>query len=407
MTVGAPLGPSAAAAGLTELIRIVVLSDIHATAVGSSESSVAQATAADLSANALVAARALLLEKFGHADLVLCPGDLVHRGDDAPLGWVWDQLHAIASELGAKLVACVGNHDLTRKPSDGRSPFDPLRALKPKFPAPGVHQSFWSDDHAIVTGPGWRVVALNTCALHGGYDPDESEHGAMHANAIAELRDSLDAGGAGAPVNICMCHHHLREWTHDGDRRTSHLHKGDQLIELLDRRPERWLIVHGHKHHPAIGYLGPTSSGPIGLSAGSLGVDVLGDTGTALRNQLHVVDVYPQAESQLGLRLAGEIMSYDWEPGAGWSRALARSGLPDFCAFGYRRDGHDLAGELAQLARRRKRRTLRWEELIDRAPRCGFLTPADRESLLAGVRRRGGGVSRSREDDAFLELTFA
>lgn len=181
--------------------------------------------------------------------------------------------------------------------------------------------------------------------------------------------------------------------------------EGDLLIDLLDRRPERWLLVNGHKHHPALGYVGTGSSGPVHLAAGSIGADLLGDSGTAVRNQMHVVDFHVDAAA-LGLVLAGEVQCFDWEPGYGWTAPGPRSGLPARPAFGYRRDGQELAVWLWHEARARGQRTWTWADIIDLDIRCGYLTPRDRDEFFKGVRRVGGGVQAASDHDVFLEVTF-
>lgn len=388
-------------------VRAVVLSDIHATTT-SRATNVARDTADDPDLNALTAALDHLRTEIGSADMILCPGDLVHRGDTEPMEWVWEVLHTAAHDLCATLIGAAGNHDLLLEPTDNHRPDSAVKALRPKFPYPDrlADATYWAHDVALVDGPDWRVVSLNSCSAHGGYDRDAAEYGWLREECLGELEAMLERSEHRPAVNICMVHHHPVEWTDSSDRRTRHLRQGDLLVTMLDERPERWMLVHGHKHHPALRYLGAGSCGPVQLSAGSIGANLLGDSGTSVRNQLHVVDFEPAARETLGLALAGTVRSLDWRPGEGWTDASSDSGLPAVAGFGYRRDGLDLAHSLMVEARAMDKRSWRWEELVAQYPRCGYLTPRDRDELFIGVRQLGGGVV-NRPDDGFVEVTFS
>lgn len=388
-----------------ETVRAVVISDIHATPEVDPGSNVA-VTVGGTKENALLGAHELLAREVGVADLLLCPGDLVHQGNVEPTQWVWEQLDAISNDLGATMAAAVGNHDLLRTPGSGQSPTDALRELRPRFPVDDVtgNNSYWAHDFAMLTTPEWRVVTMNSCAMHGGYNEQEAGFGRFRQSCLRELGEALSAETSSPPVNICMIHHHPFEWTHKGDREVNHLLNGDLVIDMLDARPERWIVLHGHKHHPALGYLGHSTNGPVWIAAGSIGADVLGDTSTKVRNQLHVVDVAKEPANLLGLRLAGEIRSFDWEPGRGWEPAAHNSGLPARCGFGYRRDGSELLAELA--AHLKGQRSIRWTEICDWDPRWNFLTPADRNGFAEALRAAGGGLT-GRHNDATLEVTLS
>ncbi len=391
----------------SERVRMVVFSDIHATQSGDPTTNVARSTVGDTKANALSAARELVVDRVGEADVLLCPGDLVHEGKTEPMGWVWEQLHATADALSAELVGAVGNHDLLLEPTGGQNAEDALRALAPEFPHPNQEcvMSYWGHDFAVVETDRWRVASLNSCSGHGGFDRAEARHGRLKDFCLKKLGEHLEQLGPGPAVNVCAVHHQPQEWTHRGDKDANHMFEGDLLIEFLDQRPERWLLVNGHKHHPALGYVGFGSSGPVWLAAGSIGADLLGDSGVAVRNQLHIVDFHVDAQA-LGLTLAGEVRCFDWEPGYGWTAPGPRSGLPARAAFGYRRDGIELAVWLSDIACARRQRRWTWDDIVDLEPRCAYLTPRDREEFFEGVRRVGGGVQAAPDHEDFLEVAF-
>jgi hypothetical protein len=398
---------SASAPHGKRLVRVVVLSDIHAIKDKGSESKVARETAGEEKENALSGAQALLVSEVREADLLLCPGDLVHRGETGLMEWVWTELHATATNLGATLVATAGNHDMLREPKPHETPADALRSLEPKFPHQASHcvDAYWGHDLAIVESDDWRVVSLNSCGQHGGFNESENEHGRLRKFCIKELEERLKDTGAGPPVNICMTHHHPQEWSYEKDTESSHMEQGDRLIDMLDARPERWMLLHGHKHQPVLDYFGNGSSGSVRFSAGSVGANLLEEIGPDVGNQMHVIEFHIDAISS-GLLLAGEVRSFDWVSGEGWELASTHGGLPRWSQFGYRRDGHELATKLRERAKAEQRRTWSWQEILDLEEGCAYLSPRDRDELFAGVKRLGGGVQEGPDPDKFLEVTF-
>jgi hypothetical protein len=396
------LEPEAAPVAAPERIRMVVVSDIHATAQSDPASNVAEATAADLEANALTAACSFLPTVAAGADCVICPGDFVHRGQTGPMDWVWRELHGLATALDAPLVATAGNHDVLLRPKGPDKPNKALRALRPKFPYDDRDcvAAYWAHDFAIVAERDWRILSLNSSAHLGFWDESEAEHGRLGRDCPEELPEWLDRIGPGCPVNICVAHHHPQEWTEDSDKETNHMLEGDRLIRLLEGRPEHWMLIHGHMHHPRLDYVGHGSAGPARLASGSIGANLLADSGVRVRNQLHIVDFDLGAQA-MGLMIAGDVTSYDWEPGEGWVEAGPRSGLPFHTSFGYRRDGSELAAWLLAEARGRDQRVWTWQQIVELEPRARFLTDFDRSAFFDGVRRLEGGVSEEVEEVTF------
>lgn len=393
--------------GRSEIVRAVVISDIHATFdAKEAETHVAQATAPD--GNALTAARTFLAERIESAHMLLCPGDMVHRGDPKPMDWVWRELQQVATDLGATLVGTVGNHDLLRKPKGAQEPQQELRRLLPPFPYDDdlVVKTYWADHFGVVETSDWRVVTVNTCCQHGGFDQKEAEFGRLMPYCLPAISAFLEEADSHPQVNICMCHHHPQEWSHGGEHATKHLLGGDLLIDLLDSREERWLLLHGHKHYPAVGYFGHSTHGPVRLSAGSAGINLLPDTGVEIGNQMHVIDFAVDVCGKLGLPIGGEIASYTWEGNGAWAPASGADGLPSLVGFGYRRDGRELARELLEKAKHAGRGVYEWQDIVDLLdPRVRFLAPSDREELFRGIVRLGGGVAQD-ESLGFLQITF-
>ncbi len=383
-------------------VRMVVLSDIHATESGDPFTNVAKSTSNDELANSLIGARSKLAGEVERADVLICPGDLVDGGVTDSMGWVWEVLHEIADDLGAHLIGTAGNHDMLLEPTGGDKQEKSLRALRPKFPHDEAQcvSSHWAHQLAVVEADRWRVLSINSSAMLGGYDESEAKHGRFTRDCFEELSQVLE-NAQSRDVNVCVCHHHPQEWTEDSDRETNHMLEGDRLIELLEDRDERWMLVHGHKHYPRLDYVGRTSTGLVRLASGSVGADLLGESGTQVRNQMHVVE-FDGCAADLGLALAGRVTTFEFDPGLGWVDPASTSELPASSVFGYRRDGTELASWLRERAQERGQRSWKWPEVVELEPRCAYLADCDRRRFDAGIRRVGGGVQ---EDIG--EVTFA
>jgi hypothetical protein len=383
-------------------VRMIVVSDIHATSSGEPLTNVAESTSNDASQNALVAACELLPQVAAGADAVICPGDLVNKGITTPMPWVWGKLQDLANALDAPLIATVGNHDVALEAMGAEKPTSPLRDLDPRFPhgEQDCVDAYWANDFGIVAGKNWRVLTVNSCSHLGFYDTSELKHGRLSRVSMRELPKRLDEVGTSKALNVCVVHHHPQEWTEDSDGPTSHMTEGDRLIELLEARSERWMMIHGHMHHPRLDYIGYGSGGTVRLASGSIGVNLLSESGVQVRNQMHVVD-FDLGARDLGLMVAGEVRSYDWEPGEGWLEPGPRSGLSRREPFGYRRDGIELAAWLHGVARERDQRTWTWGEIVVLEPRCRYLAGIDRRTFYKGIRRLKGGVVEEREEVTF------
>lgn len=324
-----------------EIVRAVVVSDLHAVPSGSG-AVIAEDTAGNLTQNALTAAIDLFVRKGIRADVLACPGDLIDIGVAEPLRWVWDELQRMAGVLGAKFVASVGNHDLDRSPEPGQDPQRSLRALVPRFPGPPPVDAtqFWGDGFTSCRSSDnrWRIVTVDTCPLVG-YHPDNAQWGVLREGTLELLTTFLEEDEA-ARVNVLMCHHQPQEWTHPSDERTSHLQRGDLLLRLLDKRPERWMLLHGHKHEPVLDYFGHGTGGSVRFAAASSGANVVAEPN--ITNQIHVLDFHLESAG-MGMPLAGEVWSVDWHQGYGWEAPTAESALAERAGFGFRRDGAELA----------------------------------------------------------------
>ena len=321
------------------------------------------------------------------ADLLLCPGDLGDQVEIAGIKYAWEKLHQVGLKLGAGLVtATAGNHDLDSRYIKGS--FDPketLQALDPPFPLPDEvrNNMYWSRHFAVTEGNSYRLVILNSSAYHGE-KPNEINHGRVAFATVSHLRRNLESLTP-KPVNVLLCHHHpqpLSEF-HD-DKDYDGMINGESLLDFLGSGTiGRWIVIHGHKHHPKVTYSSGGGASAVVLSAGSLCVSLYPELRTLVRNQFHLVSIPIDEISRSAL--VGRIQSWDWAPGDGWAPAGDRSGLPSLCGFGFRGDPLLLADRIAQSLTVEK---LAWHELCRKVPEIEYVIPNDLVAVKLELKRK-------------------
>jgi predicted phosphodiesterase len=390
------------------VITMAVISDIHAVAdpANAHDSHVQLATRGDPSTNPLTALKGLVATTDLKADVLLMPGDVCNKADADALRYAWSEIEVLAGELGvAQLIATAGNHDMDSRANAGYDARGAMLELTPLFPVADetLADQYWARNITVVSDSDWRVVVLNSSAYHG-YG-EEWRHGRIADSTLRRLE--AFAAADNKPVNVLLCHHHPQPWTHLalGDR--SQMEGGDQLVELLDRADDlHWVMVHGHKHFPALGYLGASTSGPVRFSAGSVGAVLYPQLSTAVANQFYMLEFDPDQAQTLGLAVAGRFRAWDWVAGSGWLPAGPRSGLPAEGGFGYRRDGRALAAEFAALAIRKGARTLRWGEVVTELPQFAYVTPGDLSMFEAAIVGQHGGSVVPTAQGTILEVSL-
>lgn len=397
-------------------VSMLVISDIHAVSreMDSAESYARTWTKDHPTHNALTAAKEFVRNEGITADVLLCPGDLANLVDEDGMEYAWKDLQEIKDLLGAhRVIATAGNHDVIR-PEEGVDPksYEPNAALKklvaPPFPdgTQDGHDDFFNEDFVVVTGSGWRVVSLNSCAEHG--HEKHHKHGSVRDGTLRELKEAISDDEF--DINVLLCHHHPVQWTRLAHDDTSHMRGGDRLLELLDiEDPARWIVVHGHKHYPALGYAGDSTSGPVRFSAGSLSVQLYPALREEeIRNQMYLLSFDIDQLNDLSLAGGGTFKSWDWSRKHGMRPARRRSGLPARGGFGFRRDGRELAAMALQLVRdtRPKQRLVTGEELVRSNARWEYVAPVDLIGLGREVKKLGGLLVYE-DDGTIKEISFA
>jgi hypothetical protein len=314
------------------------------------------------------------------ADLFLCPGDIGDKAQRAGIQYGWKAIHEVGLKLGASLIAAAtGNHDLDSRyiSTEDADAKGFLLSLKPPYPLSdeAMNDKYWARNYVIVEGDQYRLVVLNSSAYHGTA-LGEIDHGRISGATLSFLANDLDRLKPKL-VNLLLCHHHPQQHMElklgDYDAMTN----GQLLLDTLGSgRYGRWLIIHGHKHHPKVTYASGAATSPVIFSAGSLCAKLYLELQTKARNQFYLISLSYDHVRDFGL--VGTVKAWDWAYGEGWAAAEGvKSGLPSESAFGYRGDPLQIAKRLSTLVVEK----MAWDEVRISVPEASYYLPQDLETL--------------------------
>lgn len=358
-------------------------------------------------------------------DLVVTPGDLGDRAEQAGLSYAWTFLSRLTALSSKKLlIATTGNHDVDSR--YGHSSFDAkgfLLSLTPSYPTycelePNNNTlltrsqlMFWAQNFFIERIGIYRFVILNSSAYHGmGKDNSEFEHGRISTYTLEQLRRHLheeeEAGKkAVQPIklNILVCHHHLvSDGPADSADHTA-LHGAHALVDFLSSNEfGRWLVIHGHRHRARLLQVGGAGGGPYVLSAASFGATRDKDYENTSPNQAHLIELDAESMDRFGYYPAGRIRSWTWQQGVGWlADRFSSGGLPPITGFGYR---GSIDAAAAQIAAATQSLPARWDELCEMNPELSFLDYRQITDLRTTLKRMHAVNTIMSESGQPLEL---
>jgi hypothetical protein len=327
------------------------------------------------------------------ADLLLSCGDMGDRARTTAIIYAWEEIQRVATALGgARVIATAGNHDLdSRHGTSEPNLRAALQSLVPPFPTDIIDQNtnYWAYHHAIVIGPNYRVLTLNSCADHE--NPAEIEHGRVERRTTDRIRATLAASPT-EPIQLAICHHHPHRFGDIDLEDYSELLGGQYLLHALGSGDYgAWTVVHGHKHLPHLCYAAGGAMSPVIFSAGSLTSSLYLDLQTRARNQFYVIEFDTDAAARIGTDVAATFKSFDWAVGLGWTPAQPGSGLPQAGGFGFRTNPRSLASLVSTMVNAHN--PISWEELSRDAPSVRHLIPADVAALRRALESAGLLVS--------------
>jgi hypothetical protein len=364
------------------VLRIAVVSDLHAYDEHDGDGAPSHLKITDPEdqpgQNPIAGLSSLIKKEKLKADVLLCPGDLGHKARPAAIKYAWHALQKLKSILGAGFMGVTaGNHDLDSRYQYNK--FDAkglLQSLDPPYPMENESDNdrYWSRNFLVLTRPDFNILILNSSAYHGG-DADEINHGRISDATLASIERRL-ASLERRPINLLLCHHHPQQHMELDLGDFDVMKNGQLLLDLLGREADRWLVIHGHKHHPKLTYASGGATSPIIFSAGSLSASLYQKLAARVRNQFYVADlpIPPLGSSPL----VGVIRAWDWAPGLGWEPAGTSSGLPALSGFGYRGDPAELAQRIRAALPADKSR---WSEIRQGIPEVDYLLPQDFQIL--------------------------
>jgi len=379
--------------GATAFFRVAVVSDLHAydRVDGEPPSHFCTLDPEDQPGkHPLAGLEQLIVTQGLTADLLLCAGDIGDKANPGGIQSAWNWLIRLSQKFGASMLATPGNHDV-----DSRFLYNQydakgvLQSLSPAFPFPAeseaLNDRFWSRHFAVIDRAEYRVVVLNSSAFHGTATK-EILHGRVSAHTLAGLRLLLSQSEPRA-INILLCHHHPQLHQEIDAPDYEAMQNGQLLLDMLGESLfGRWLVVHGHKHHPKVAYAAGGASAPVVFSAGSLSAHLYPTLATRVRNQFYIIELPYGRFDELGF--VGAIRAWDWSTGLGWSKAQPLgSGLPHYSGFGARIDPAVLAGQIAKSS---KGSLFTWQDIRVAIPQVDFLLPRDLADVLALLSSKHG-----------------
>jgi predicted MPP superfamily phosphohydrolase len=395
------------------MARFLILSDIHACDEDPASS---QAPSYVSSFNSAATARLdplsdlkrVFVEDAFKPDYILCAGDITNRSSPTAFNYAWGRLHGLAADLGAQLIATVGNHDLDSRFQANK--FDPrgyAMSLAPTLPVADrlSYLEYWAQNFTVLKFDDCNVAALNTAAYHGiGKDiENEIEHGRISEVTLEKLEHELSQLDP-RPTNILLCHHHPIRGDHGDHDLIGLTRGGEKLVDILGRASSPWIIVHGHKHVPDLFYgHGGGSNAPVVLGSASFSAQVNRDAQNKNPNQVHLLITDPAGAAQEGLTYAGSVLSWTWQAGVGWSKAQGAQGLPHVTGFGYKASIDVLAQKLDDQLTADSRNHLSWNDAVGAVPSISRLVPTDFRSFREALRKLGLTIL-SDEDGAYAQI---
>lgn len=343
-------------------------------------------TESDPMKNSLVGLHEFIKRESLSADVLLCAGDIGDKAQTIAVQHTWRELHETKKLLGATvLAAATGNHDIDSRHDYNK--FDAkgmLQALKPPYPFDdeGMNDRYWSRHFELIAHNEYRILVLNSSAFHGEGQFDQTnqyeyEHGRVSEHTLRKIRERLDAHLT-PPVNILLCHHHPHPHSEIGLGRDDLMIGGDALLSLLNSGTYgRWLVIHGHKHHPKLENAAGGASAPIVFAAGSLARFLYGELQANSRNQFYIIDFPYEHFAQFGF--VGSFRAWDWRSGHGWRPASNGSELPANGGFGWRGDIGVLAGTVDRAV---ESASIPWTDIVSKLPELKYLLPLDLDQLV-------------------------
>ncbi|MCE2399130.1 MAG: metallophosphoesterase [Gemmatimonadetes bacterium] len=311
------------------------------------------------------------------AQAIIVPGDVCHKASETGFKVGWERLRLLAYELGnVPLIGTMGNHDCASKERSS-DPFSFARRL-PQFPVrnPSEIEEFWTKGSTITSiDKAWSVIVINSAMHH--YTEHEARAGTFDAAAILALEQRLQCFKG--KVQMAVLHHHPIVHSNRLADSSEVLPTGDDLLDVLGSNGVKW-VIHGHRHEPRF-RRGPKHDLVV-FAAGSFSI-ALRELSPITRNLLHFVKL--ELEGDL---LRGEVRSWEFNRGYGWSRASTKSArIPHVARFASPRPSLDTLTNAVEASTKAKTpQWLSWKQAVKAHPELLNLTPDELDEVTERLR---------------------
>jgi hypothetical protein len=216
----------------------------------------------------------------------------------------------------------------------------------------------------------WDIVIINTAHHH--YSEALALTGTFDAASIDTLSRKLAA--CARPPRIAMLHHHPMVHSHRTADSKDVLPTGDAVLNALAVAGIK-LVIHGHRHEPRFRRAGTHDM--LVFASGSYSI-ILEDLAPSVRNLFHIIDLKDEAD---GLR--GDIRSWEFNRGHGWSEASTKSTmLPHLARFSSVRPSvSSVAEAIASLVTTQDPPWLEWGRAMSQCDDIARLLPDELNEL--------------------------
>jgi hypothetical protein len=359
---------------------VAVLSDIHAHSKSRLDPKEAEPSYVEISApesaavNPFAAVEELVRSEGLTADVLVCAGDMGDKATPEAVQYAWKRVRRLQSELQAPiLLAATGNHDMDSRAINDYDARGILLDLDDyPFQNEALNNEYWAHNVVVQTHPAFRSVLLNSSAYHGYVD--EWQHGRISRRTREYLRSKLEKS-PDPGINLLVTHHQLYKFggVDLGDQ--SEMRDASALLDDLGSGEfGSWLVIHGHRHWPAVSHAGGGRAAPVVFSAGSFSAVLYAEIQSLARNQFYLLEI---EDTSPGYPVRGRFRAWDWVSDHGFLPAQQRSGLAHSGGFGGELNGTQLADKVHEYFSSVGAGYLEWADVRAAVPEVSYAMPSD------------------------------
>lgn len=362
------------------MLRVAVISDIHAHSksrleVGEIEPSYVEISAPESSGiNPFTALKELIERERLETDVLVSAGDMGDKASPEAIQYAWTKIRDLKQQLGAPiLLAATGNHDMDSRAIndfDARGTLLDLEAYP--FESESLNNEYWTHNVVVQEHGAFRSALLNSSAYHGYQS--EWQHGRISSRTREYLKNKLqettDPG-----INILLTHHQLYKFGGVDLADQSEMRDASALLDDLGSGDYgSWLVIHGHRHWPALSHAGGGRAAPVVFSAGSFSAVLYPEIQSLARNQFYILEI---EDTTPGYPILGRFRAWDWVSDQGFLPAQDRSGLSHSGGFGGMLTGAQLADQVREMFGEDDNNYVEWGAVTGLVPGVLHAMPTD------------------------------